>query len=139
MSWKGDRDKTKAAMWFSFAWVAFTFLSPLYIIFQIKQLDDEFEDAGEAWRIFGFSVCVIMPICAIFLNWLKWKLHYNWVVNRGREAPDEQLPPEAKEKVFTPLREEDTELGTCMSVACGAIDMDIDERETQTPYSSMIE
>jgi len=120
-SYSGDRDKTNYATWFSLLWVVFTLLGSIYVMFQMSKIDHPKQP--HMLREFFGIVMIVTPIFAIGGNWLKWRLHYNWVVNRGETVRDENLTPTSKEKAFTKLKEEDNEINTCLSDTCGGDEM----------------
>lgn len=64
-------------------WVAFTALSPIYILVQIGKIDDFFENKTHGWWIYGIGVGVVCPLLAIGGNWLRWKVYHKWTTNKG--------------------------------------------------------
>mmetsp|Transcript_8319 Transcript_8319/g.12763 ORF Transcript_8319/g.12763 Transcript_8319/m.12763 type:complete len:331 (-) Transcript_8319:84-1076(-) len=128
-SYSGDRDRTNYASCYSITWVIFTLLGSIYIMLQMDKIDDEFEERANIWRVFYGTILIATPILAVGGNLLKWSLHYNWVVNRGETVRDEQLTPTSKEKAFTRLKEEDSEISTCLSDTCVGQELSYDNQE----------
>ncbi|KAI2513522.1 hypothetical protein MHU86_996 [Fragilaria crotonensis] len=68
----------------STVWVAFTFLAPIYILFQIQKLrHDDYEDFDKALKTYLIVGVGFIPPFAILGVYLRWSVYRHWLVNRG--------------------------------------------------------
>ncbi len=93
------RDRSFGVLLVSIFWVTFLCLASLYVIHQIKEVDDVYndEDVTKAWVVFWVVIGGIVPLVAIFGNLLRWKIYERWMLHSGskkkmmREENDEEV------------------------------------------------
>jgi hypothetical protein len=80
---------------FALCWIVFTFLSPIFILYQISKLNhDDYEDFDKALDIYLIVGIGILPLFSLLLVTLRWALYRHWIVNRGwllKHEGDESL------------------------------------------------
>jgi len=62
---------------FSWIWVVFTLISPLYILYVMGLPDENIRYEDPNWMFFLVAVLVI-PILAFGINWLSWRRYFNF-------------------------------------------------------------
>lgn len=82
-----NRDKLNQVVFVCFCWIVFCISGALYMIRQMKvvrdlnvQNEEDEESVELAWKYFIIYTCVIVPVIAVFCNWLQWALHRKRVV-----------------------------------------------------------
>lgn len=79
------RDRSFGVLLVSIFWVTFICLASIYLIHQIKEVDDVYddEDATKAWVVFWVVIGGIVPLVAIFGNYIRWKIYERWMLHSG--------------------------------------------------------
>ena len=79
-----DRDSSlKYIIMWSMFWVVLTLFGPIYILHQMKLVDQQFdEDFSLAFKKF-LIVVGLNPPFAFGVNWLRFLMYRNWMINRG--------------------------------------------------------
>ena len=81
---RAAKPHVRALVILSAAWVVFTFLAPIFILFQIQKLrHDDYEDFDKALNTFLIVGVGIIPPFAILGVYLRWSMYRHWLVNRG--------------------------------------------------------
>jgi hypothetical protein len=80
---EASRRDTNKVVYCLVAWVVFLLLAPIYLIHQMGQIQDDYDDPQQGWMIYLICVLGIIPVLAFGGNWLRWRFHRHWVVNRG--------------------------------------------------------
>lgn len=85
-----ERDtSSKYIILWSIFWVVLTMLGPIYILHQIRKVDQLFdEDFSRAFKKF-LIVIGLTPPFAFGVNWLRFLMYRNWMINRGAIIEDE--------------------------------------------------
>ena len=69
-------------------WVLFTLFGPIYVLYQMQQLDDPInDDVQQALQIFLIVVGLNVPF-AFLVNWTRFLMYRNWMINRGAIIED---------------------------------------------------
>lgn len=69
---------------FSICWIVFTFVCPIFILFQIKKLNhDEYEDYDKALDTYLIVGIGVIPLLCVVIMILRWAIYRHWIVNRG--------------------------------------------------------
>lgn len=83
-----DRDgASKYFVQWSMIWVIFTLLSSLYVVYQMREIDDPREDSSLGVKILLLVVGLNVPF-AFALNWARFLMYRNWMINRGAMVED---------------------------------------------------
>lgn len=79
------RDRCFGVLLVSIFWVTFLCLASIYVIHQIKEVDDVYddEDATKAWVVFWVVIGGIVPLVAILGNFLRWRIYERWMLHSG--------------------------------------------------------
>lgn len=76
---------SRIAGYFAILWVLFTALSPLYILRQMRivQEQDPFEDAGRAFKIYWSVGLIVIPVVCIVGVFARWAAYKHNMVHKG--------------------------------------------------------
>lgn len=77
------RRDTNTVLYCLIAWIFFLLAAPIYLLHQMAQIEDDYDDPERGWTIYLVVVLAVIPILALGGNYLRWRLHRHWVVNRG--------------------------------------------------------
>lgn len=66
-----------------YAWIIFLIAAPIYLLHQMSLIEDDYDDPQRGWKIYLICVLAVIPIVCFGGNYLRWRLHRHWVVNRG--------------------------------------------------------
>lgn len=80
---ENGRKDTKTVVWCLVAWIVFLLVSPIYLLHQMSQIEDDYDDPQRGRDIYLASVLGIIPLVAFGGNFIRWRLHRHWVINRG--------------------------------------------------------
>lgn len=84
MSSKAAIPQVKVLSNLALAWIVFTFLSPLFVIYQMTKLyNDDYEDVSYAIKFYLIVGVAGIPIVVVSFVFLRWAFYRHWVVNRG--------------------------------------------------------
>lgn len=80
------RNKKKIA-WlatFSWLWMVFAAVAPVYLILIMDQVEQEADGVDSVWIMYSIIVGVVIPFNAITINTLIWKSYYHWLTKGGK-------------------------------------------------------
>ena len=78
------KPQVRALVVLCMVWVVFTFLAPIFILFQIRKLHhDDYEDFGKALKTYLTVGIGVIPPVAVLGVYLRWSIYRHWLVNRG--------------------------------------------------------
>ena len=78
------KPQVRALVVLSTVWVVFTFLAPIFILFQIRKLHhDDYEDFDKALKTYLIVGVGVIPPVAVLGVYLRWSMYRHWLVNRG--------------------------------------------------------
>ncbi len=85
-----ERDTSSIVItYWSLFWVVFTLLGPAFILHQIMAVDQLFDD-DFSLAVKKFLIVVgLNPPFAFAVNWLRFLMYRNWMINRGAIIEDE--------------------------------------------------
>lgn len=84
-----ERDtKNKYIALFLIAWVVFSLLGAAYVLYQMNNIQDERDDASVGKKVFLVVVGLNIPF-AFAVNWIRFLMYRNWMVNRGAVVDDD--------------------------------------------------
>ena len=75
----------------SLFWVAFTGLAPIYVIHQMKVVNDHHENASIARKLYLTVVGLVVPFGYI-ANWIRFLMYRNWMINRAAVVDEDKDP-----------------------------------------------
>lgn len=78
-----SRKDTTTVLYCLIAWIIFLLVAPIYLLHQMSLIEDEYDDPKRGWTIYLVVVGAIIPLVALGGNYIRWRLHRHWVVNRG--------------------------------------------------------
>jgi hypothetical protein len=78
-----SRRDTNTVVYCLVGWIIFLLLAPIYLIHQMGQIEDDYDDPQRGWKIYLICVLGAIPVLAFGGNWLRWRFHRHWVLNRG--------------------------------------------------------
>jgi len=78
-----SRRDTHKVMYCLYAWIVFLLAAPAFVLFQMTRIEDEYDDPKRGLIIYLVAVLAVIPLVAFGGNYLRWRLHRHWVVNRG--------------------------------------------------------
>ena len=78
-----SRGDTKKVLYCLIAWIIFLLVAPIYLLHQMTLIEDDYDDPKRGWIIYLVVVFAVIPIVAFGGNYLRWRLHRHWVLNRG--------------------------------------------------------
>jgi len=95
------RDRSFGVLLVSIVWVTFLGLASLYVIHQIKEIDDVYndEDATKAWIVFWIVIGGIVPLVAMFGNFIRWKIYERWMLHSGSKKKTMMMREENNDEV----------------------------------------
>ena len=83
-----ERDHVNGAITIvSIVWVVFLMVAPLYILHQMKSVNDPEDDDELAKKLYFIVVGACIPF-SFFVNWVRFQAYRNWLVNRGAVTAD---------------------------------------------------
>lgn len=100
-SFTDNRSNLQAVELVAMGWILFCLLAPMYIIHQMAQLDDIFENDHRAWIVYAIGVFVVVPMLAVGINATRYYYHKDWIINQGqviKGLPGTALPIVNKEQ-----------------------------------------
>jgi hypothetical protein len=68
-------------------WVVFTLLGPIYVLYQMTRIHDDQEDPSLGIKVYLVVVGLNIPF-SYAVNWIRFLLYRNWIVNRGAVVED---------------------------------------------------
>lgn len=85
-----DRDTSgKYIVTWALSWVVFTLLSAMFVLYQMKQIQDVRDDYSFAIKVFCVVVGLNVPF-ATAANWVRFLIYRNWMINRGAIIDDDK-------------------------------------------------
>lgn len=66
----------------AWVWMAITAVVPLPLLYVMGTLNDPEDDPVKGWICYGFSIILGVPL-AYLVNYIRYGLYFNWMVNRG--------------------------------------------------------
>jgi hypothetical protein len=85
-----ERDThNKSIVIFALFWVVFTFLGPGYVVYQMTRIHDDQDDSSLGIKIFLVVAGLNIPF-SYTVNWIRFLLYRNWIVNRGAVVEDNE-------------------------------------------------
>ena len=83
-----ERDHVNGAITIvALVWVVCLIIAPLYILHQMKSLNDPEDDYELAKKLYFIAVGASIPF-SFFVNWGRFLVYRNWLVNRGAITAD---------------------------------------------------
>ena len=78
------KPRVRAVVVLCTVWVVFTFLAPIFILFQIRKLHhDDYEDFDKALNTYLIVGVGVIPPVTVLGVYLRWSIYRHWLVNRG--------------------------------------------------------
>lgn len=139
---KDSRRDTNKVVYCLVVWILFLLLAPMYLIHQMGQIEDEYDDPQRGWKIYLIVVLGVIPVVAFGGNWLRWRFHRHWVMNRGVVIELKKPASDGVEQVR--VAQEDCGALACMDMGYNAMEDDSGiaspantEVTEQTAYNSV--
>jgi hypothetical protein len=130
-----SRDRIQSIMKVVWGWIAFSFLSAIYIAVQIHRVPNEMEgNPLWAWFFVVFYLIIVIPVLALGGNALRWAIYKHWVLNKGVVFEKHVV-----DRHGATTGQNDTSIldGICMSNVCGPSNPTLDTNEPSTNYREM--
>lgn len=81
---KAASKAVKALAVMALVWIAFTFIAPIFILYQMTKLrHDDYENFDKALNIYLIVGLGVIPAVSVMGVYLRWAIYRHWVVNRG--------------------------------------------------------
>lgn len=121
-----SRRDTNKVLYCLIAWIIFLLAAPIYLLHQMGQIEDDYDDPKRGWIIYLVVVLAVIPIVAFGGNYLRWRLHRHWALNRG--VVIELKKPDGGGEAQVRVAQ-----STCNALDCMGYDVMEDEDEVSSP------
>jgi hypothetical protein len=101
---RDSRNKLTASV--SIMWAVFTLLAPLYLLYQMGQINDPNDNASRARKVYLVIGGLNVPL-AFGINSMRFVMYTNWLINRGAIVNDMQAAKNPKGCIITSVPSED--------------------------------
>jgi hypothetical protein len=102
-----DRDsRNKLTSTVSISWALFTLLGATYVLYQMNQINDPNVNASRARKVYLVVAGLNVPL-AFGINYMRFVMYTNWLINRGAIVNDMQAAKNPKGCIVTSVPSED--------------------------------
>jgi hypothetical protein len=101
---RDSRNKFTAVV--SIMWALFTSLAPLYLLYQMDQVNDPNDNASRARKVYLVIMGLNVPL-AFGINSIRFAMYTNWLINRGAIVNDIRAAKNPRGCIVTSVPSED--------------------------------